>query len=125
MSTTDRIEITDLHLRTIIGINPEERENRQDVLINIILYVDSRPAAQSDDISDSANYRIITKEIIKLVENSQFYLIEKMAAEIATICLNSHQVERVSVNVQKPTALRFAKSVGITIERSNKSSWQQ
>ncbi len=118
MSKSDRIKITDLHLRAIIGINPDERKNLQDVLINIVLYVDSRPAAESDDISDSANYRTITKEIIKLVESSKFYLIEKLASEIAAICLKSQQVETVSVNVQKPTALRFAKSVGITIERS-------
>ena len=122
MSKSDRIKITDLHLRAIIGINPDERKNLQDVLINIVLYVDSRPAAESDDISDSANYRTITKEIIKLVESSKFYLIEKLASEIATICLKSQQVETVSVNVQKPTALRFAKSVGITIERSKTQS---
>jgi len=122
MSKSDRIKITDLHLRAIIGINPDERKNLQDVLINIVLYVDSRPAAESDDISDSANYRTITKEIIKLVESSRFYLIEKLASEIATICLKSQQVETVSVNVQKPTALRFAKSVGITIERSKTQS---
>ncbi|HCU81152.1 MAG TPA: dihydroneopterin aldolase [Chloroflexi bacterium] len=118
----DRIKITDLHLRAIIGINPDERKNLQDVLINVVLYVDSRPAAASDDISDSANYRTITKEIIKLVESSKFYLIEKLASEIATICLKSQQVETVSVNVQKPTALRFAKSVGITIERGKTQS---
>ena len=122
MSKSDRIKITDLQLRAIIGINPDERKNLQDVLINIVLYVDSRPAAKSDDISDSANYRSITKEIIKLVESSRFYLIEKLASEIATICLKSQQVETVSVNVQKPTALRFAKSVGITIERSKTQS---
>ncbi|SVC03354.1 uncharacterized protein METZ01_LOCUS256208 [marine metagenome] len=109
-------------MRAIIGINPDERKNLQDVLINIVLYVDSHLAAKSDDISDSANYRTITKEIIKLVESSKFYLIEKLASEIATICLKSQQVETVSVNVQKPTALRFAKSVGITIERSKTQS---
>ncbi len=122
MSKSDRIKITDLHLRAIIGINPDERRNLQDVLINIVLYVDSHLAAESDDISNSANYRTITKEIIKLVESSKFYLIEKLASEIATICLKSLQVETVSVNVQKPTALRFAKSVGITIERSKTQS---
>ncbi|MEE3255279.1 MAG: dihydroneopterin aldolase [Chloroflexota bacterium] len=122
MSKSDRIKITDLHLRAIIGINPDERKNLQDVLINIVLYVDSHLAAESDDISNSANYRTITKEIIKLVESSKFYLIEKLASEIATICLKSQQVETVSVNVQKPAALRFAKSVGITIERSKTQS---
>ena len=114
---TDQIQIKNLLLRTIIGINEEERRNRQDVLINLILFADTRSAGVSDEIADAVNYRTITKRIIHLVENSQFYLVEKMAAEIAASCLENPQVERVRVSVEKPGALRFAQSVGITIER--------
>jgi FolB domain-containing protein len=114
---TDQIKIQDLLLRTIIGINEEERRNRQDVLINITLYADTRPAGASDDIADAVNYRTITKRVIQLVENSQFYLVEKMAAEIANICLQDPRVERAQVSVEKPGALRFARSVGVTIAR--------
>ena len=113
----DQITIKDLHLRTIIGINEEERRNRQDVLINIVMDVDMRRAGASDDIDDAVNYRTITKRIIQLVENSRFYLVEKMAAEIAVICLDDPRVERVRVTVEKPGALRFARSVGVAIER--------
>jgi FolB domain-containing protein len=113
----DRIQIKDLMLRTIIGINEEERRNRQDVLINITLYADTRPAGRSDDIVDAVNYRTLTKQVIALVESSEFFLVEKMAAEIATICLREPRVERVRVSVEKPGALRFARSVGVTIER--------
>ena len=83
----DQIQIKDLLLRTIIGINEEERRARQDVLINIILYADTRAAGASDDIDDAVNYRTITKRIIQLVEESRFYLVEKLAAEIAKTCL--------------------------------------
>ena len=115
---TDQILVKDLHLRTIIGINDDERRNRQDVLINLILFVDTRQAGISDDIRDAVNSRTITKRIITLVEESRFYLVEKMAAEIANLSLENPQVERVRVSVEKPGALRFARSVGITIERS-------
>lgn len=114
---TDQIQIKDLLLRTIIGINEEERRNRQDVLINLMLQVDTRPAGESDDIDQAVNYRTLTKRIIQLVETSQFYLVEKLAAEIAAICLDDPRVERVRVTVEKPGALRFARSVGVTIER--------
>jgi FolB domain-containing protein len=114
---TDQIQIKDLHLRTIIGINDEERRNRQDVLINITLYADTRTAGRSDDITDAVNYRTITKQVIELVENSSFFLVEKMAAEIAAICLADPRVERARVRVEKPGALRFARSVGVEIER--------
>jgi dihydroneopterin aldolase/2-amino-4-hydroxy-6-hydroxymethyldihydropteridine diphosphokinase len=115
---TDQIQIKDLLLRTIIGINDQERRNRQDVLINIILHADTRAAGASDSIDEAVNYRTITKQIIKLVEASQFYLVEKLAAEIAAICLDDPRVERAVVRVEKPGALRFARSVGVEIERT-------
>jgi FolB domain-containing protein len=114
----DRILIENLLLRTIIGINDEERRNRQDVLINIVLQADTHRAGETDDIKDAVNYRTITKEIIKLVEYSQFYLVEKLAAEIASICLAEPRVEAATVRVEKPGALRFARSVGVEIRRS-------
>jgi dihydroneopterin aldolase/D-erythro-7,8-dihydroneopterin triphosphate epimerase len=115
---SDQIQIKDLLLRTIIGINDEERRNRQDVIINITLEADTRAAGQSDDINDAVNYRSLTKSIIQLVENSQFYLVEKLAAEIAGLCLNDPRVVRAIVTVEKPGALRFARSVGVTIYRT-------
>ena len=113
----DEIQIKDLLLRTIIGINDEERRSRQDVLINVILWADLRPAGASDNIADAVNYRTITKRIIRLVEGSQYYLVEKLAAEIATICLDDPRIERARISVEKPGALRFARSVGVVIER--------
>jgi len=115
---TDQIQIKDLLLRAIIGINAEERRNRQDILINIALQADTRAAGQSDDIDDAVNYRTLTKRIVALVENSQFYLVEKLAAEIATLCLDDPRVERADVRVEKPGALRFARSVGVEIQRT-------
>jgi dihydroneopterin aldolase/D-erythro-7,8-dihydroneopterin triphosphate epimerase len=115
--TNDRIHIKDLLLRTIIGIDEEERHKKQDVLINITLYTD-HAAAASDDIADAVNYRTITKQIIELVENSQFFLVEKMAQEIVKLCLVDSRVERAVVTVEKPGALRFVRSVGVTVDRS-------
>ena len=115
--TTDQIHIKDLLLRTIVGINEEEQSNKQDVLVNIILYTD-HSAAGLDDIDHVVNYRTITKQTIQLVENSQFFLVEKMALEIANLCLSDSRVERAVVTVEKPGALRFARSVGVTVDRT-------
>jgi dihydroneopterin aldolase/D-erythro-7,8-dihydroneopterin triphosphate epimerase len=114
----DRIIIRELLLRAIIGINPEEREKRQDVLITLTLEADLCAAGGSDAIEDTVNYRSLTKEIIALVEGSAYYLVEKMAEEIARLCLSDPRVLAVEVLVEKPGALRFAKSVGVAIRRS-------
>ncbi len=113
----DTILISDLSLRCIIGINDDERKNKQDVLINIQLYADTRRAAETDTIADTPNYRTITKKVITMVESSSYQLVEAMAEEIGRIALETDGVEGCSVRVEKPGALRFAKSVGIEITR--------
>ena len=116
----DRIEIKDLLVRCIIGINAEERKDRQDVLINIVLLGDYREAGESDDIADAVNYRTATKQIIERVEASKYLLLERMAEQIADICSRDRRVKQVQVSVEKPGALRFARSVGVRIERERK-----
>ena len=114
----DEIHIDELHLRAIIGINGEERRDRQDLLISLVLFVDTRTAGRTDNIADApVNYRTLTKRVITLVDESGFHLIERLAEEVAGLCLEEPAVERVRVEVRKPGALRFAKSVGIVIER--------
>lgn len=117
--SVDKIFVKDLLVRGIIGINPEERVKLQDILINMVLYADTRDAAQTDDIEKAVNYKSITKRIIEHVESSSDYLVEKLVNDIARIILMEfHGVERVQVRVEKPGALRFARSVGIEIERT-------
>jgi FolB domain-containing protein len=114
----DKIIVRDLLLRGIIGINPDERVNKQDILVNLVMYADTRQAGETDDIEDAVNYRTITKRLIQHVEESADLLVEKLANDIARIILTEFAVERVMVRVEKPGALRFAKSVGVEIERT-------
>jgi len=114
----DRILIKGLSVAGIIGINPEERVNKQQVLVNATLWVDTRAAAASDDIADAVNYRTITKAFISHIEGGEPMLVERLAQELADICFDLEpRVHEVEMTVEKPGALRHAKSVGITIHR--------
>lgn len=114
---SDKILIKDLLIRGIIGIQDWEREKRQDILINIVMETDCRPAGVSDDFHDAVDYRAVTKKVLALVENSAFFLVEKLAEEIAAVCLDDDRVEVARVRVEKPGAVRFSKSVGVEVER--------
>ncbi len=114
----DKIIVEDLLVRSIIGINPDERVEKQDILINMVLYADIREASRNDDIESAVNYRSVTKRVIEHVETSSDGLIEKLVTDIARVVLTEFPVERVRVRVEKPGALRFTKSVGIEIERT-------
>lgn len=115
----DQIAIKDLLVRGILGINPEERTNRQDILVNVTMWADTRPAAQSDDITDAVNYRTIAKAIIAHIESGRPLLVERLVAEITALCFETDsRIQAVETTVEKPGALRFAESVGITIFRT-------
>jgi FolB domain-containing protein len=115
----DLIHIKDLSVTGIIGINPDERVNPQEILVNATLWVDTRPAAESDDILDAANYRTITKAMIAHIEAGQPLLVERLVQGLADLAFATEpRVEEVEITVEKPGALRFARSVGITIHRT-------
>ncbi len=114
----DRIHITNLEVPGIIGINPDERVTKQSVRVNATLWVDTMPAAVSDDIADAANYRTITKALIAHIEQGEPFLVERIVQELVDIVLAVEpRVQAVELTVEKPGALRHAESVGITIYR--------
>ena len=113
----DKIFIRDLALRCIIGIYPEERREKQDIVINVEMHVDLRKAGRSDDLADTVDYKAIKKAILKLVEGSKFQLIESLAERIADLALADEKVQKVVVTIDKPGALRFAKASAVEITR--------
>lgn len=116
----DKIIIRDLSARGIIGINDWERENKQEILINITIFTNIEKSGQLDDLTFSVNYRTISKKVLHHAETSQRFTVEALATDIAWICLSEPGVEKVIVRVEKPGAVRFSKSVGVEIERTVK-----
>lgn len=114
----DQVIIKDLVARGIIGVNEWEREKPQEILINVVIFADLRKAGESDDINDSVNYRTVSKKVMAHAESAQRLTVEALAADLAKICLGMPGVQKVRIRVEKPGAARFARSVGVEIERS-------
>jgi dihydroneopterin aldolase/D-erythro-7,8-dihydroneopterin triphosphate epimerase len=121
MPSTDRIYIRDLQLRCIVGIYEEERHAKQDIVVNIALDTDLRAPGHSDALEDTVDYKRLKKKVLAMAESSSFFLIERLAEEIARLCLEPEKVTRVTVTVDKPGALRFARSVAVEIVRERAS----
>ncbi len=110
------IRIKNLRLRTFIGFNEEEKIKKQDVIVNITLRYDAATAAESDSVEDACNYKILTKQIITLIEEKSFDLLEAMTADIINLIAKADKVLEASVEIDKPHALRFADSVSLTMD---------
>ncbi len=116
-SARDRIRIEDLTARCVIGLDEEERRDKQEVRVSLGLWIDLAPAGRSDRVEDTVDYRALKKKVLRLVEDSRYYLIEALAEAVAAACLAEPKVARVEVRVEKPGALRFARTVAVEITR--------
>lgn len=111
------IRVKNLLLRTYIGFNPEEIANMQDVLINVEIEADiPEEALLADEPNGIYNYKTITKQIIALVQEKRFKLLEVLTKKILDLIMEDDRVIRARVEVDKPHALRFAESVSFEME---------
>ncbi|MFW2331615.1 MAG: dihydroneopterin aldolase, partial [Nitrospinota bacterium] len=114
---SDMIKIEQLSAYCLIGIFDWERQVKQKVLIDIVLFSDIKNATQNDDIKYTANYKKITQAVLKEVENSEFYLIETLAEHLTSVILKYDNVNKVKITVSKPGAVKFTENVSVEIVR--------
>lgn len=114
----DTITIKNLRLRCIIGFNPDERREKQDVVITMELFTDIRQGGETDNPADILNYKTVNKAVIRHVEASSYNTLEALATSIARVAIVDCGVEDMRVTVQKPHALRFTDDVMVTIRRT-------
>lgn len=114
----DKVIIRDLLVRGIIGVNDWERKRPQDIVINVTLFTDTQRAGKTDNIVDCVNYSTMSKRLQAHAETAARLTVEALANDLARLCLEEKAVERVILRVEKPGAVRFARSVGVEIERS-------
>ena len=82
----DKVIISDLLVRGIIGVNDWERKRAQDILINVTLFTDTRRAAETDSIVDCVNYSTMSKRLQAHAESVNRLTVEALANDLAKIC---------------------------------------
>ena len=117
----DIVYIRDLKIDAIIGVNDWEREVKQTVSLDLEMATDIRGAADSDDISDTIDYKAVAKRVIALVEGSEPLLVERMAERISDVVREEFGVTWLRLRVSKPGAVTGAADVGVVIERGKRN----
>ena len=105
-----------------MGVNPNERMRKQKLIVSVTIFTDLTDAGLSDSLDNTIDYSGLTDSITGYVESSSCMLIERVAEEIARICLEPVRSAAVTVLVKKPGALKLTKNVGVEIYRSSNES---
>ena len=115
----DIVYIRDLKIDAVIGIYEWEQRINQQINVNIEMGWDNRKAAKSDDIKDTLNYKEAANLVKKLVDKSEYLLVEALAEHIAELLLEKMNIPWIKVSLGKPMAVTDSLEVGVIIERSN------
>jgi len=112
----DTIFIRGLLLDASIGVLDHERGERQPLVVDIELEVETGPPVEGD-LASVYDYRIPVSHARGLVEAGHIELVETFANRLANQCLNDTSVRTVTVRVEKPEAIPGAEGAGIEITR--------
>lgn len=117
---TDRISVRGIEAVGHHGVFEFERREGQVFVVDLVLGLDTRPAARSDDLRDTVDYGNLVAKVKKAVETDPVDLIETLAQRVAGVCLEDDRVQWTEVTVHKPEAPIEAtfKDVALTIFRS-------
>lgn len=116
----DIIFLGGLEATTIIGIYDWERETKQTLVLDIEMAFDIKKAAETDDIQYTLDYKTVSERVVSFVEQSEYYLVEKLIEEIANLLLAEFNTPWVKITLNKRGAISRAQDVGIIIERGEK-----
>jgi 7,8-dihydroneopterin aldolase/epimerase/oxygenase len=116
---TDELAVTGIECHGHHGVFEFEKREGQTFVIDLVLGVDTAPAAASDDLQDTVDYGSLVTSVKAAVEKDPVDLIESLAQRISDVCLLDTRVEWARVTVHKPDApidATFA-DVALTITR--------
>jgi dihydroneopterin aldolase len=113
----DRVFIENLIVQTVIGVYDWEREIRQDVSLDLEMEFDIKKAAETDSIEETLDYKSVSKRLIRIIEESEFQLVEALAERCSTTVLTEFPVNWLRLKLGKPGAVRGSSAVGVIIER--------
>ena len=115
---TDRIVLRDIEAEAVVGVFEWERIAKRPLRIDLELTCDLAAAAASDRLEDTLDYGALVARVRERCAASSYRLIEALAGDIASTCLEDARVESVGVTVRKPGAVAGVGEVSVVLERT-------
>ncbi|EAR09518.1 dihydroneopterin aldolase [Reinekea blandensis] len=115
---TDQVYLSGLSLSTLIGVYEFERHAPQELILDLTLDYDCRPAGESDNIERALDYDRLSRRIRAWAESQTFELIETFAERLCQLIHAEFGIQRMTCRINKPAAVADCGAVGIQINRA-------
>jgi 7,8-dihydroneopterin aldolase/epimerase/oxygenase len=113
----DFVFLGDLRADAVIGINDTERRMPQRLIFDIEIGTELQRAAETDDLSQTIDYKSVADRVIEHASASRFQLLEALAESTAAILMNEFRARWCRIRITKRGVVSGTRDVGIVIER--------
>ncbi len=101
----DKIIIKDLRLFAYHGVNPEEKNEGQNFVLDIECKTDLSKPCETDNVDDTVSYAQIVKLVRNVFTAEKYDLLEKCSQVVADAILEKFEmINEVRVLLKKPEA---------------------
>ena len=114
----DSIFISELKVKTKLGVPAWERMAAQTIILDIEIGYDLAKAGKSDAIANTIDYGSVVTRIHDTLKEHSFQLVEALAEHVCQLILREFGALSVKIKVAKPAILVGLKALGVVIERN-------
>ena len=112
--------IKDFIIEEIIGVHEHEKIKKQKIKFNIVLYVDQSVIPNEKDIKSIVDYEKITNKLENLTKSKKYNFLESLAEDSFKEIFKDKRINSVTIKIEKPEAIKNAKSVGVEVFKTRK-----
>ena len=112
--------IKDFVIQEIIGIHEHEKIKKQKIKFNIVIDVNQNTFPDEKDIKSIVDYEKITNKLENLAKNKKYNFLESLAEDSFKEIFEDKRINSATIKIEKPEAIKNAKSVGVEVFKTRK-----
>jgi len=112
--------IKDFIIEEIIGIHKHEKIKKQKIKFNIVLDVNQSFVPDEKDINSIVDYEKITNKLENLTKNKKYNFLESLVEDSFKEIFEDKRIDSAKIKIEKPEAIKNAKSVGVEVFKTRK-----
>ena len=112
--------IKDFIINEIIGIHKHEKINKQKIIFNITINVNQNTIPNENNLSSIVDYEKITNKLEFLAKNKNYNFLESLAEDSFKEMFVDKRINSINIKIEKPNAIKNAKSVGVEVFKSRR-----
>ena len=107
-------------IEEIIGIHKHEKIKKQKIKFNIILDINQNSIPDEKDIKSIIDYEKIVNKLENLAKSKKYNFLESFAEVSFKEIFEDKRINSVTIKIEKPEAIKNAKSVGVEVFKTRK-----